>query len=86
MAISWLLYTNLPNKTRCIDFFTQTYKTKHKKDGGVPFLRLQKSQQKYIVQKFILDWKLFPMINRWGIGGWKKTGKKSGGRLLGTQE
>ena len=28
--------------------FTQTYKTKHNKDGGVPFSRLQKSQHKII--------------------------------------
>ena len=32
MAISWLRYTNLRNKTQCVGFFTRTYKTKHNTD------------------------------------------------------
>ena len=28
MAISWIFYTNLQNKTQCVGFFTRTYKTR----------------------------------------------------------
>ena len=37
MAVSWLLYTNLQNKTQCVGFFAQTYKTKHTKEGSLLF-------------------------------------------------
>ena len=35
LAISWLLYTNLQNKTHCVGFFARTYKTEHTTDRSL---------------------------------------------------
>ena len=70
MAISWLLYTNLRNKTKCVGLFAQTYKTKNTTDRS--FLRDRKDVSISILfQKVCLSWKLSPIINGggWGVGG-----------------
>ena len=51
MAISWLFYTNLQNKTHCVGFFTRTYKTKYTTDGSLFLRDRKKSQHKYITSK-----------------------------------
>ena len=53
-------YTNLQNKTQYVDFFTQTYKTKHNTDEAILFVRSQKSQHKYIVSKCFSGLETFP--------------------------
>ena len=76
MAISWLLYTNLQNKTLCWLLCMNLQNKTHYR-LVTPFGRLQKSHHKYIVSK--LGWKLSPIINERGREGWKKNvlgGKK----------
>ena len=50
--LSWLPYTNLQNKTQCVDFFT---------DG--PFLLRDRKKVGISIffQNVCLDWKLFPI-------------------------
>ena len=59
-SVSWFLYTNLQNKTQCVGFFTQTYKTKHNADEAIPFARSPKSQHEHIVSKSFSGLETFP--------------------------
>ena len=71
MAISWLLYTNLQNKTLCWLLCTNLQNKTHYR-RVTPFARSQKSQHKYIVSNW--GWKHSPIINKRWVGerGWKK--------------
>ena len=70
MAISWLRYTNLQNKTQCVDFFGQTYETKRTTDGSLLLRDLKKASRSVLFQKVCLGWKISPTINR--QGDWNK--------------
>ena len=78
LTISWLLYTNLQNKTLRWLIIKQN-KTHYRR--VTPFARSQKSQHKYIVSNS--GWKLSPIINKREGGrrvekecsGWKKIEK-----------
>ena len=65
MAISYLLYTNLQNKTLCWLLCTNLQNKTHYR-RVTPFARSRKSQHKYIVSNF--DWKLFPSIRHSRVG------------------
>ena len=58
-----LTYTK---NTQCVDFFTQTYKTKHDTDEAIPLARSQKNQH-IMFQKVFLGWKLSPIIYKRGL-------------------
>ena len=61
LAISWLLYTNLQNKTLCwLPCMNLQNKTHYRR--FTPFARSQKSQHKCIVSN--TSWKLSPIINK----------------------
>ena len=65
MEISWLLYTNLQNKTLCCLLCTNLQnKTRYWR--VIPLVRSEKSQHKYIVSNS--DWKRSPIINKRGEG------------------
>ena len=92
MTISWLLYTNVQNKTLCWLLCTNL-KNKTRYRRVTPFARSQKSQHKCIASNS--GWKLSPISNNWGVGwsgggrgrfgvekecsGWKKIGKLPSG-------
>ena len=58
MVITWLLYTNLWNKTQCAGFFTRFCFLRDRKKVNINIL----------FQKACLGWRLSPIIGRWGIG------------------
>ena len=80
LAISWLLETNLQNKTlRWLLCMNLQNKAHYRR--VTPFARSQKSQHKFIVSNS--GWKLSPIINKWErkrrvekeCSGWKKIEK-----------
>ena len=80
LAITWLLDTNLQNKTQFVGFYARTYKIKHIKhttDGSLLLRGRKKNQDRYIVSKSLFGSETLPN-NEWtrggdgGFEGWNK--------------
>ena len=68
MAVSWLLYTNLQNKTLCWFLCTNLENKTHYR-RVTPFVWSQKSQHKFIISNS--GWKPSQIINKGGRTWWK---------------
>ena len=64
MAISWLLYTNLQNKTMFWLLYMNLHFTKLTTDESFALQDRKKVSISMLFQNFCLDWKLSPIINR----------------------
>ena len=79
--ISWLLYTNLQNKTQFVGFFTRNYKTKKPIDGTLLLRDYKKVSISILFKKFFWVRNFLQQL----IGGGKGKRGGGGGRGMGLE-